>query len=41
MAFGDRRVEEGKAGLNRTLKKNTKEQLNKPLSGNIVSGTEF
>ena len=40
MAFGDRRVEDGKAGLNRTLKKNTKEQLNKALSGNVVSDRE-
>jgi len=29
MAFGDRRVDEGKAGLNRTLKKNAKDALNK------------
>lgn len=40
MAFGDRRVESGKAGISRTLRKNTKSQLNKALSGDIVSDRE-
>ncbi len=40
MAFGDRRVESGKAGISRTLRKNTKSQLNKALAGNAVSDSE-
>tara|TARA_R110001632_G_scaffold26948_5_gene72546 strand:+ start:3338 stop:3799 length:462 start_codon:yes stop_codon:yes gene_type:complete len=40
MAFGDRRVESGKAGISRTLRKNTKSQLNKALAGNAVSDIE-
>ena len=40
MAFGDMRLESGKAGISRTLRKNTKSQLNKALSGNAVSDNE-
>ena len=40
MAFGDRRIDKGKAGLNRTLKSNTKSQLQKALGGDLVSDRE-
>ena len=40
MALGDNRMDKGKLGINRTLRKNAKAQLKKSLDGNDVSAAE-
>ena len=40
MALGDKKMEKGKLGLNRTLRKNAKSQLKKALDGGLVSAQE-
>lgn len=40
MALGDRRLEKGTLGINRTMRKSTKNQLEKALGGDIVSDKE-